>query len=117
MPIKPPRLWPLVLISLGLLAAVAVVAPGNLPVVVYKLALVSVAGCAGYWLDRALFPHARPHMLLPPRTGSVDVQRDYTAVSVGDRRVEYGGALLGAAAMIRRAIVVAAAMIGVTMGL
>lgn len=117
MPIKPPRLWPLVLISLGLLAAVAVVAPGNLPVVVYKLALVSVSGCAGYWLDRALFPHARPHMLLPPQTEGPISHRAILAVEEGGKRTEYGWGLLGAAAMIRRAIVVAAAMIGVTMGL
>ncbi|MCK5769482.1 putative holin [Algiphilus sp.] len=97
------RLWPLVLISIGLLATVAVVAPGNLPVVIYKLALVSVAGCAGYWLDRWLFPSARVHTFL--RAGHDDPE-------TAERKVR-----LAQAAMLRRAIVVAAAMVGVTMGL
>lgn len=39
-----------------LLAAIAMVAPAQLPVVLYKAALVALAVVLGYWPDRALFP-------------------------------------------------------------
>ena len=39
-------------------------APQQLPVSVYKLSLVAMAAVAGYWLDRSLFPYARPDLFL-----------------------------------------------------
>lgn len=73
-----------------LLALVAVVSPANLAVVGYKLSLVALGGALGYLLDRSLFPYARPHAASEGAVGLV---------------------------MIRRAIIVAAAMVGMTMGL
>ncbi len=82
-------------ISAGLLAVVAVVAPHQLALVVYKLALVTLACVAGYYIDRALFPYARPHMFLDE----------------GPAHPHAGPA------MLRRAIIIAAVVVGVTMGL
>jgi hypothetical protein len=89
-----PRLLDWLLATCGLLALIWWLAPQNLPVIVYKLALVTLAGVVGYRLDRALFPYARPHEWM------VD-----------------GHHLIGGVCMLRRAIIVSAAMIGVTMGL
>ena len=55
-----PRLWGWLLMTLVLLAAVWLIAPQQLPVSLYKLSLVTLAAVVGYWLDRSLFPYARP---------------------------------------------------------
>ena len=48
------------LVTLLLVAAIAAIAPHQLPVVAYKLMQVTLFGWIGYWLDRRLFPYARP---------------------------------------------------------
>jgi hypothetical protein len=56
-----PRLFFWLLITLALTAAVAYLAPYQLTVTLYKISLVSLAAVLGYWIDRAVFPYARPH--------------------------------------------------------
>ncbi|MEQ8511553.1 MAG: putative holin [Algiphilus sp.] len=103
---RAPRLWQLFLSSVVLLLIVAVIAPHQLGLLVWKLALVCTAGAAGYWFDRWFFPYARPHQLLgPPRRR--DAPSDYGRA----------GDIVVAAAMLRRALIVAAAMIAVSAGL
>lgn len=93
-----PRLWEWVLITVVLMAAVWALAPQQLSVSVYKLSLVTLAAVVGYWLDRSLFPYARPDDLL---------DRVVTAPEM---------ASAFAAAMLRRAVVVAAAMLAMGLG-
>ena len=83
--------WGVMTLSLTLL--MIFMAPQQIPVSLYKINLVMIAGLLGYWLDRALFPYARP---------------DAWAQSV---RTD-----VFAACLLRRAIIVAAAMIAVGMG-
>lgn len=45
--------------AVALLVLVFLVSPAQFPVVLHKLALVSLGGVLGYWLDRHLFPDAR----------------------------------------------------------
>jgi len=78
------------LITIALLLALAVVAPTKMPVVLYKCGLVTLGGVLGYWIDRALFPYARPNQV---------------------RRYERSWA------GIRRALVVLACILGLTLGL
>lgn len=87
------RMWEWVLATAALLLLLWWLAPANLPVLVYKLSLVTLAAVVGYWLDRRLF-----------RGASWD---------------QYGGSsqILIATAMMRRAVIVAAVVLGVTMGL
>lgn len=108
-----PRLVSWGLLTLALLAVVAVVSPVQLPVVVYKTSLISLAACAGYWIDRTLFPYARPdgYLVRDWRYGSTEPEHD------ADHPVVAAYTTVYAAAMMRRAIVVAAAMIGVALGL
>ena len=91
-----PRLFWTMQVSLLLTSLVFLLAPQQIPVTLYKLSLITVAGVAGYWLDRALFPYARPDVYLSG----------------------YGklAAFLFAVAMMRRAIIVAAVMIAVGLG-
>jgi len=86
--------------SLVLLLIVTWIAPQQVPVIVYKVNLVLLAGPGGYWLDRWAFPYARPDRFLTADGG----------VMVNHKRV-FG------AAMIRRSIIMGSAMLAVGMGL
>lgn len=93
-----PRLIGWIVVSALLTLAVALIAPQQVSVSLYKLNLIALAGVAGYWLDRSLFPYARPDVCLKA------AKDDARAVP------------LAAAAMLRRAVVVAAAMVAVGLG-
>ena len=79
------------LVTLVLLAAIAVLSPQQLPVSLYKLSLITMAAVVGYWIDRSLFPYARP---------------DNLSLATS----------LQAASMLRRAIIVGCAMLAVSLG-
>lgn len=79
--------------SLMLAMVVMTLAPQQLGVTIYKLSLVTAGGVAGYWLDRELFPYARPDIF-----------------EVGGRDLVF------AAAQIRRAIIVGCLMLAVGLG-
>lgn len=100
-------------ISLAFVALLFVFAPQQLPVSLYKLSLITSAAWVAYWIDRALFPYARPDSFLgkpwsiggpmyPGTTNTLPLTKEQ--------------ALAFAAAMLRRAVIVAAAMIGVALG-
>ena len=91
--------WLLVAAALTLL--IAVIAPHQLPVTAYKLSLVSLAAVAGYRLDRSLFPYARPD--------SFGNWRDALMVNSVQASVF-------CASMQRRAIIMAACIVGVSLG-
>lgn len=78
-------------ITLLLTLAIGLLAPHQLGVTLYKLSLVSLAAVAGYWIDRGLFPYARPDELTLSELETV-------------------------AAYIRRALIVGACIIGVSLG-
>ena len=59
---KLPRMTSWWLIALALSVAVFLIAPQQLPVSLYKLNLISLAALAGYWIDRKVFPYARPQL-------------------------------------------------------
>jgi fatty acid desaturase len=86
--------------ALVLLLTVAWIAPQQVPVIVYKLNLILLASVTGYWLDRWAFPYARPDRFL-----TADGE-----VKVNHKRV-FG------ASLVRRAIIMGAAMLAVGMGL
>jgi len=77
--------------SLVLALSIWLLAPHQLGVTLYKLSLVSLAAVVGYWIDRSLFPYARPDEL-----------------TLTDHQV--------AAAFLRRALVVGACIVGVSLG-
>lgn len=100
-------LW--LLISLLLLLPVALIAPHQLGVSVYKLSLITSAAWLGYWIDRSLFPYARPDRYL-------ETPFSPGAPFVPGGHVKTGHHTVFAAAMLRRAGIIAAAMIGVALG-
>jgi hypothetical protein len=80
-------------LTLALTLLMTALAPQQIPVSLYKINLVMIAGLLGYWLDRALFPYARP-----------------------DAWAQSARTDVFAACLLRRALVVAAAMIAVGLG-
>lgn len=111
--LRAPRSTTWLLLAAVLLTCIALVAPAQLPVVLYKAALLALAGVLAYWLDRVLFPYARPDGYL------VRDWRYGTDEPVGD--VDYpvvsGYNIVFAAAMLRRAIVVGCVVLGMAAAL
>lgn len=90
-----PRCFTWMLISILLLVFVSFISPKELPVILYKLSMVTTGSVVGYWIDRALFPYDRPH--------------SYS--ESGEDLIPRG------LAMLRRALVVIACVLGLTLGL
>lgn len=79
------------LITIVLVVIVALLFPVQLPVLVFKVTQVSLSGWIGYWFDRGIAPQTRP--------GNMDLTPNERA-----------------AASLRRAIIVAAAMVAGALG-
>ncbi|VVG72122.1 putative holin [Pandoraea apista] len=109
---KLPRLTAWIFATAALLALIGLLSPQQLPVSLYKLSLVTMAAVVAYWLDRALFPYARPGSYLC----SSDWHRDGPTCDDADHAVVTGYEMVFAAAMLRRAIIVAGAMLAIGLG-
>lgn len=100
------------------LAVVAAIRPSEIGVIVYKLALVSLAAVGGYWLDRALFPYSRPDGYLSESwKGRKKALKDSTVTGEADYPLVNGYHLVFCAVLLRRAYVIGTAMLAVGMGL
>lgn len=104
-------LW--LIVAAVLVAVIALSAPHKSEVTTYKVSLIALAAVLAYWLDRAFFPYSRPdsYLVRDWRLGSTE------PTGAADHPVVPGYELVFAAAMIRRAIVIAAVVTGVAMGL
>ncbi len=60
-----PRLSGWLVDSAALFVVIGWTSSAQIPVVIYKLSLVSLSAVLGYWLDRSLFPWARPDSFSP----------------------------------------------------
>ena len=117
--IKLPRLTSLALFSVILFIACHVTqvqASGSLIAVsLYKLHMASLAGWAGYWIDRLTFPYARPHDLLD--AGEDEVIHGSPSDMYDGKAVASIGFSYGAEqAMLRRSIIIAACVVGICLG-
>lgn len=86
-----PRLSFFSILAVVLLVVIYLLSPQQLPVIVYKLSLVLLAAVLGYWLDRHLFPYARPHMAHVPSDQLAMMYR--RAILVGAAMVAFALAL------------------------
>lgn len=112
------RMGACLLVALLALAAVAAIRPGELGVIIYKLALVSLAAFGGYWLDRTLFPYSRPDGYLATAWRGRKHSLNGAAVTDdADFPVVNGYHLVFCAALLRRACIIGMSMLAVGMGL
>ena len=109
---KLPRLAGTIAVTVVLLLSIMLLSPQQLPVTLYKLSLLSTAGVAGYWLDCALFPYARPdgYLVNPDYRNASHVAGDADCPVVMGYRLTFAGA------MLRRAIIVGCAMLAIGLG-
>lgn len=133
---KLPRLTSWWLIAALLSLAVFFIAPQQIPVSLYKLNLIAVAAVSGYWIDRKVFPYARPDTralrtlwdLDDIEITQEDQERGYIVTDDG-HRIPLDEIMAAACdpidpaplhfmlgCMLRRAVIIAAAMIAVSMG-
>lgn len=110
-----PRLLGWSLLSLFLLVVIALLYPQQLGVLTFKLLLVAMSGVGGYWLDRAMFPYARPGGYLA-HTLAYRYNPHQGDHEDADYRVNDGYQLVFAAAMLRRAVIVGSAMLAIGLG-
>ena len=132
---KYPRLTSWWVIALVLSIAVLLLSPQQLPTSVYKLNLIALAAVAGYWIDRSIFPYARPNidalrLLEPPPEIEVTsdeaargvVQTEHGEIPIGELQAtlsgwpNYGELYYFAATQIRRALIVSATILAVSLG-
>ena len=122
--LRAPRMFDWLIAAVLLAALVWCIAPQQLPVSLYKLSLVALAAVAGYWIDRSLFPYARPDYFL--QLGEFEdaplplceKPSDDGATSTIELQAAPDDVLLRlmGVAMLRRAIIVAATMLAVGLG-
>lgn len=105
-----PRVGGMALAALLLALVILLFAPNLLTVTAYKLSMVTLATWLGYQVDRAVFPYARPHTFLE----WVDKHRLDTVNGEGNEVLR--NTQLATAAMLRRAIIVAAVIIAIALG-
>lgn len=127
------RLLKWYLAAIILFVLIISLSPQQLPVVVYKLSLVLLSAVVGYHLDRALFPYASPGGYLYNDWKSLGPDfytQEYIDDSVANKDpaamntklcAEYPVLdeyrTLFAVVLIRRALIVSAVILGVTLGL
>ena len=115
---KQPRLFGWLIATVLLLAVIGLLYPHQLPVSLYKLSLVTMAGVAGYWLDRSLFPYARPDSFIvkiEPEAKACDIDLDGDCKLIPWEVID-GDGFVFAMAMLRRAIIVGCAMMAIGLG-
>lgn len=131
------RMTDWLIVALALALVVWLIAPQQLPVSIYKLSLVSMAAVAGYWIDRSLFPYARPdgqlarELLEAQLPQEVPVVEAETVVSLKElancgtddacnfayaEAADRSAVHLLIGAMLRRALIVSAAILAVSLG-
>lgn len=115
---KLPRLFWWIVTTVLLLALIGALFPQQLSVSLYKLSLVTTAGVLGYWLDRSLFPYARPDSFIiriDPREDSCDMDMDGDCKLI-PWEVIHGDGFVFALSMLRRAVIVGCAMLAMGLG-
>ena len=124
------RLLKWYVLAIILFSIIALFSPQQLPVVIYKLSLVLLSAVIGYHLDRALFPYSSPGGYLCTdwkKVGKNFYQIKYkkdgrlydksNANYLAEYPVLEPYRIIFAVVMIRRAIIVSAVILGVTLGL
>lgn len=95
-------------VTVALVGVAAVLAPLQLMVMLSKLVLVTLAAWLGYWIDRAMFPYARPHEFLD------DSKEEKSEAAQGVLEVK---GIAFEWCMMRRAVIVVGVMLAVSLGL
>lgn len=108
------RMWPTLLVALITFGIVHAIAPQQTGILVYTIAKLSLAGYLGYWLDRWVFPDARPGEQMKATSAhrhlEVVAAMEPLQVNDGDIKLAHDAAArqdwLNVAAQFRRAAII-----------
>lgn len=85
------RMWPTLVLAGVTVGMVHWLAPQQVGILVYTIAKLSLAGYLGYWLDRWIFPDARPgdvrHTRAHAQVSAIAAMAKADAVSNADKKV------------------------------
>jgi len=105
------RAAPWLLAALVMATIVGVLYPHQLGVLLWSLTKLSFGAYLGYWIDRSIFPYARPGDALPSAIEpESNPDSDWLPLLVED------GLLQPELLMLRRAIIIAAAVLALGLG-
>jgi hypothetical protein len=111
------RAWPLAAIAIVLAAIVLLADIARLDNLLYGVLKVSLLGYVGYWIDRWLFPYARPHEhwfgVDPPE--EIAPAADAESLTHDELQVLSESGYITATPQIRRAIIIAACILTATL--
>lgn len=105
------RAWPLALVALILIAIVLIADIARLDNLIWGVCKVAVFGYAGYWIDRWIFPYARPHDWWwdsPPDEPDEHAESSLTSEELSALQ---GHPVITPIPQIRRAVIMAACII------
>lgn len=104
------RVGPWLVAALVMAAIVGVLYPHQLGVLLWSLTKLSFGAYLGYWIDRSLFPYARPHVLFYGADRLSDTSRP--------EQVEGGRTMRREASLatLRRAIIIGATVLALGLG-
>lgn len=115
-----PRMLVCLVVTLALMALSLFVqhaVPGSLlAVTLYKAHLMALGGWGGYWLDRGLFPYARPHEHIQEVEDVIPEDGGLPGVESFIQGMPLVTSNAFSQIMLRRAIIVAACLICVGLG-
>ncbi|EGY26283.1 holin [Desulfovibrio sp. A2] len=122
---RPPRMGWCMALAVVLLLGVARFAPQNLPVIMYKGSLLTLASVGGYWLARWVFPYGRPDqwltgdraVTLAASAGAMLSERMGVSLPIGPGTVLAVAVGMACVSMICRALLMLGAMLAVGLGL
>lgn len=107
------RVGPWLVAALIMAVIVGLLYPHQLGVLLWSLTKLSFGAYLGYWIDRSIFPYARPGDALPsPTEAEPSDQDDDEGLTLLVDEVYLQPELL----MLRRAIIIAAALIALGLG-
>lgn len=92
------RMMPWLLAALVCTVVVGIIAPHQLAVLAWSLSKLCLGAYLGYWIDRSVFYYARPGSIRVPTVNSPPM------------------AIVVAASMLRRALIMAAAILALGLG-
>ena len=105
------RAWPLALVALILIAIVLIADIARLDNLIWGVCKVALLGYAGYWIDRWIFPYARPH----DWWWGGDDDPDVSPITAEELQAIGNQPVITPIPQIRRAIIMAACILTATL--
>tara|TARA_R110001606_G_scaffold212691_1_gene360466 strand:- start:22002 stop:22406 length:405 start_codon:yes stop_codon:yes gene_type:complete len=109
------RIGPWLILALITTVGVGFLYPHQLGVLLWSLTKLCWGAYLGYWIDRTIFPYARPHAFAPsnddPVAADTSYETDDAQIITGCSRLPFWELL-----MLRRALIIAAAILALGLG-